>query len=71
MLTIVFVIVVSAAVVGSMWMLRNMQPQEEARRILAVSDPGQYAVEAPTCRMEAPSHIDPAVHRRLRGGGRP
>lgn len=27
MLTIVFVIVVSAAVVGSMWMLRNMQPQ--------------------------------------------
>ncbi len=27
MLTIVFVIVVSVAVVGSMWMLRNMQPQ--------------------------------------------
>ena len=27
MLTIVFVIVVSAAVVGSMWMLRSMQPQ--------------------------------------------
>ncbi len=30
MLTIVFVIVVSAAVVGSMWMLRNMQPQGDS-----------------------------------------
>jgi len=30
MLTIVFVILVSAAVVGSMWMLRNMQPQGDS-----------------------------------------
>ncbi len=30
MLTIVFVIVVSAAVVGSMWMLRSMQPQGDS-----------------------------------------
>lgn len=30
MLTIVFIIVVSAAVVGSMWMLRSMQPQGDS-----------------------------------------
>jgi|GEM_PF-1290735 len=30
MLTFVFVIVVSVAVVGSMWMLRNMQPQGDS-----------------------------------------
>jgi len=29
MLTVVFIIVVSAAVVGSMWMFRNMQPQTD------------------------------------------
>ena len=29
MLTVVFIIVVSAAVIGSMWMFRNLQPQTD------------------------------------------